>query len=96
MIANLIKNNLYSFKIKGFVNKSRGIFLQVGEDWLLIKSLFADYILDGYQLLNKKYILSINQSEGDIFTQKVLTANGKIQSQILIFLYLCFRFLSIF
>ena len=83
MFENLIINSLYSFKIKGFVNKSRGIFLQEGEDWVLIKSLFSDYRLDGYQLLNKKYILSINQSENDIFTQKVLEANEKNQLQIL-------------
>jgi len=57
MTENLIRNSLYSFKIRGFVNKSRGIFLQEGEDWLLIKSLFTDYMLDGYRLLNKKYIL---------------------------------------
>jgi len=40
-MKELIKNNMYSFKIKGFKNKSRGIFLQDGKDWLLIKSLFS-------------------------------------------------------
>jgi hypothetical protein len=77
MIENLVKNTLYSFKIKGFSNKLRGLFLQEGKDWVLVKTLFTDYMLDGYQLLNKKYILSINQSEDDIFTEKVLVANGK-------------------
>ena len=82
MTENLIRNSLYSFKIRGFVNKSRGIFLQEGEDWLLIKSLFTDYMLDGYRLLNKKYILSISQSEDDIFVEKVILANKKSNLQV--------------
>jgi len=32
-------------------------------------------------LLNKRYILSINQSEDDVFTEKILVASGKICSQ---------------
>jgi hypothetical protein len=82
MTESLMKNSMYSFKIKGFINQPRGIFLQEGEDWLLIKSLFTDYMLNGYQLLNKKYIVSISQSKDDIFTEKVLVANRKSNIQV--------------
>ena len=81
MFENILTNSLYSFKIKGFKNRLQGIFLQEGNDWVLIKSLVSDYMLDGYQVLNKKYIISIKQTESDIFTEKVLQANGKILSQ---------------
>ena len=81
MIVDLIKGNLYSIKIKGFSDRLRGIFLCENKDWIFVLSLFSDYMVDGCQLLRKKYILSISQSIDDIFTQDVLVANEKHKRQ---------------
>ena len=81
MIVDFIKGNLYSIKIKGFSDKLRGIFLCENKDWIFVLSLFSDYMVDGCQLLRKKYILSISQSIDDIFTQDVLVANEKHKRQ---------------
>ena len=73
MIVDLIKGNLYSIKIKGFSDKLRGIFLCENKDWIFVLSLFSDYMVDGCQLLRKKYILSISQSIDDILLKMCLS-----------------------
>jgi len=72
------KGKLLSFKIKDRRQEERGILIADGEDWVFIHYLFSDYIIDGYRLLNKHYIKSINRNEEDIFIEKVLKANNKL------------------
>ena len=69
---------LISIKLKDRKEEERGILLEEGSEWIIILSLFTDYMLDGYKIINKKYIMSIYQTEDDIFTEKVLDANNKI------------------
>lgn len=72
------KGLFYSIKIKDRKRSETGILIAEGEDWILIKSLFIDYIMDGYKLINKRYIVSINRDEEDIFTEKVLRVNNRV------------------
>lgn len=70
----------YSIKIKKRKEKEYGVLIQEGKDWLLIKALFSDFILDGYKIINKKYIVSLEQTEDDLFVERVLKSNGKIDN----------------
>ena len=69
---------LYSIKVKNRKNLTQGILVEEGEEWLFLIQLYTDYIIDGYQLVNKKYIEYTERTEKDIFTEKVLIANKKI------------------
>ena len=68
---------LYSFYIKDRKNKIQGILLSEGDEWILIKNNF-DYILDGYLIINKQYLLECHIGEDEIFTEAVLLANNKL------------------
>lgn len=72
------KGLFYSIKIKGREEKEFGILIDESEQWIYISSLYSDYIMDGYKIINKKYIISIERSERDIFTEKVLKANNRM------------------
>ena len=72
------KGKLFSFEISDRKLKKQGILIAEGEDWLLTHCLFTDYILDGYMLLNKRYIKSINRNDENIFIEQVLNANKKL------------------
>lgn len=58
--------------------KEQGIVIQEGEEWVLVKYLYSDYIVDGFMLLNKKYIEFTERNEDEIFFEKVLKANNKL------------------
>ncbi len=75
---NLENGKLYSFKIMDRKEEEKGIVITDGEDWVLLEHIFTDYIVDGYILLNKRYIKAINRDEDIIFIENVLKANGKI------------------
>lgn len=69
---------LYSIKIKDRKQRTIGVFIEEGKEWVLLIDLYADYLLDGYILVNKEYIENIERSEKDVFTEEVLIANDKI------------------
>ncbi|MCD7972580.1 MAG: hypothetical protein LUG18_07910 [Candidatus Azobacteroides sp.] len=52
----IIKGQFYSFKIRGRKEKEKGILIEEGKEWILIKSLFTDYVIDGFKIINKKYV----------------------------------------
>lgn len=76
---NIEKGQYYSFKIKHRKQKEQGIIIADGENWVLTKYIFSDYIVDGFMLFNKKYIKSIERGEDEIFFENVLKANHKIE-----------------
>jgi len=72
------KDKLFSIEIKNRKQQEQGVLIEDGEEWILIRSLFSDYMIDGYVLLNKRYIKSINRDADDIFVEKVLRANDRL------------------
>jgi hypothetical protein len=77
MQIHINKGVFYSFKIKDRKRLESGILLVEGEDWGTDQQYFFDYIVDGYMLINKKYITSIHRTEKRMFTEKVLKASEK-------------------
>lgn len=52
-------NKLVKIKIRGY-DYFIGILIDFGEEWILLRNISGDYIIDGFRLINKKYILHIN------------------------------------
>lgn len=71
-------HNFISIKIKNRKEKERGIFIQEGEDWILLQSLFTDFMVDGFKIISKNYILSIDRDEHDAFVEEVLISCDKL------------------
>lgn len=68
---------LYSVSVKNFDDKIEGILLKESDEWILIKSLYADYIVDGFKIVKKKDIINISRSTREIFKENVLKVNTK-------------------
>jgi hypothetical protein len=45
-----------TYKIKGWKEKETGLLIAENEDWILVKHIPVDYVVDGYKLYKKEYI----------------------------------------
>lgn len=45
-----------SYKIKGWKDRETGLLISENEDWILVKHIPVDYVIDGYKLYQKKHI----------------------------------------
>jgi hypothetical protein len=72
MIINLNKNNLYSILLKGRKEPICGILLYEGLEWLFLRYIPVDYVLDGYILIRKRHIKNIVRGEEERFSESVI------------------------
>ncbi|WP_291530701.1 hypothetical protein [Bacteroides sp. UBA939] len=70
------RNKFYSFKLKGWHTSVDGVIELIGSEWILVKRITVDYTLDGYSLIQRKYIESNQCDDETSFTEKVLLAKG--------------------
>lgn len=45
-----------TYTIRGWKEKETGLLVSENEDWILVKHIPADYVVDGYRLYRKKFI----------------------------------------
>ena len=45
-----------TYKIKGWREKETGLLIAENEEWVLVKHIPVDYMVDGYKLYQKKFI----------------------------------------
>ncbi len=45
-----------TYKITGWKEKETGLLVDENEDWILVKHIPVDYVIDGYKLYNKRYL----------------------------------------
>ena len=64
---------LIEFKIRRFKDVVTGILLGSGSKWSLIRINVVDYVLDGFQFTNKKYIVYENEIEACTMLYKILS-----------------------
>jgi hypothetical protein len=69
-------NKCVSFKLKGLKDSVEGIVLAIGKDYTLLAYNPADYQLDGYMILNHKYITGYRREEQEKFKQKIFDVKG--------------------
>lgn len=70
------KGKFYLFEMKGWESPIAGVVESVGLEWILIKHIVGDYALDGYSLIQKKYIKTYIHDEDVSFTEGILIAKG--------------------
>lgn len=65
-----------TYKIKGWEEPETGLLIAENDNWILVKHVPVDYVVDGYKLYAKKYIKSRETGEEEIQIAKVLTLKG--------------------
>lgn len=61
-----------SIKLKGWKEREAGVLIGENDDWVLVKYILTDYLLDGYKLYNKKYIKSRKTKKNEEHIERVL------------------------
>lgn len=68
-------NQLVRIQLQGRSNSPIvGILLAYTSNWILIKKNLVDYLMDGYELINRKKVISITTDADLLFIQEVLKA----------------------
>ena len=57
-------------------NYIQGIIVDTGLNWVLLKYIPVDYVVDGFVFINTKYISKIDISDDDLFTENILKLKG--------------------
>jgi len=68
---------LIEFKIKRFKELVTGILISSGTHWSLVRLNVVDYVLDGFMLINKKYIVYEKEIEKSTILHKILSIKNK-------------------
>jgi len=61
-----------SFKIDFWEQPQTGVVLSENSDWILVKHIPADYVLDGYKLFRKEFVLKRINSAKEKQIERVL------------------------
>ena len=70
----LKKNSVFAFKIKGRKIPVTGIVMDFGKEWILIRYVPVDYVLDGYCFIRRKYIKDFERGSVELFKESVFKA----------------------
>jgi hypothetical protein len=69
-------NKVFTFKLRGRQELITGIVLDVGEEWIMLRYIPVDYVIDGHILIRKKYINSFWREKEETFIESVLKAKN--------------------
>lgn len=61
------------FKIRNWEEEQIGLVIDEADDWVLVKHIPVDYVIDGYRLYRKKFIEKRYRHTKDSRTEKVLS-----------------------
>ena len=75
--SNSIIMKLIKFKIRRFKELVTGILLASGTQWSLVRLNVVDYVLDGFQFTNKKYVVSESEIEEGTMEYRVLSVKNR-------------------
>jgi hypothetical protein len=64
------------YKIKGWREEEKGLLINENNEWILIKHIPADYIIDGYKLYRKMFIQKRKHTKKEARTERVLMLKG--------------------
>jgi len=65
--------NVESFGIEGWEKLQTGVVLLENDNWLLVCHIPVDYVLDGYKVYNKQFIINRVNSTSERSIERVLT-----------------------
>lgn len=72
----MVIGKYYSFKMKGWQDAINGVVCAIGSDWILIKSIIADFRYDGFAIIQTKRIKEWIHDEKVSFREEVLQVKG--------------------
>ncbi len=64
------------FKINGWKDLETGLLIDEIENWILVKHIPIDYVIDGFKIYNKKFIEERLHSDKEKQIEKVLRLKG--------------------
>ncbi len=70
-------NNVVSINLKN-KKEFEGILVDISDDWCYIKYIPVDYVVDGFVMINQRYIKNIQRSEEHEFKENILRLKGVI------------------
>lgn len=70
---------LIEFKIRRFKELTTGILIDNGTKWSLIRLNIVDYVLDGFQFTNKKYVVYENEIKENTIQHRILSIKNKTE-----------------
>ncbi len=65
-----------SFKISEWEEIQTGIVLAENENWILVNHIPVDYLIDGYNLINKKHVLKRHSGNNEKQIERVTKLKG--------------------
>lgn len=71
---------LIKFKIRRFKELITGILLSSGTKWSLIRFNAVDYVLDGFQFTNKKYIVCEDEIQESTMLHRILYIKNETEN----------------
>ncbi|AZA80561.1 hypothetical protein C1637_13030 [Chryseobacterium lactis] len=73
-------NRVVSIRLK---NKAllEGIVIDVSEDWYYLKYIAVDYVMDGFVLINRRYINQVEIPDDSGFKENIMRLKGSIDGE---------------
>jgi len=71
-----MKINVEFFEIDGWEDQQTGIIVAENNDWLLVKHIPVDFVIDGYSLYNKKYVAKRSSGKDEKRIERVTKLKG--------------------
>lgn len=65
-----------SFEVEGWEEKQTGLVVLENEEWLLVKDIPVDYVVDGYKIYKKQFINNRLQEDNEKKIERVLKLKG--------------------
>lgn len=62
-----------TFYVKGWEEAEAGFVIEENQDWVLVRHIPVDYMVDGYRLYNKEFIVKRERKSNEKQIEKVLT-----------------------
>jgi hypothetical protein len=78
VINNRLRNKVVelTFQYSNEQVPYKGYIIDFSKDWLLMKLIVGDYALDGYVILNMRFIVDYKRGDKERFTQKIADLKG--------------------
>ena len=61
-----------TFRILGWHDEESGLVIEENDSWILVKHIPVDFIIDGYKVYKKEFIIERTRGDNEIFIERVL------------------------
>ena len=65
-----------TFKVADWQDEETGLIIDENEEWILVKHIPVDFIIDGFKVYKKEFIEERTASDNEAFIERVLKLKG--------------------